>query len=178
MIDLRAVRRYSRALFELARKKSVLEKTDPALLRACELTEKHPEIGHLILNSTISLAEKEDFLEKILGPETEPLVTEFLKVLVRKKRFRELPAIQEEFHKTFEKHQGIQEVLVISAREFPEAYEEKLKAILKRKTGFEIRLQKKTDPGLIGGFILRFDGSEINASFRARLEAIRQSLMD
>ncbi len=177
MIDHRAVARYARALFGLAEKRGELEALDRDFTNVRRLVDGHAEITHLVSNSTIAFAEKEDFLEKIVPAEISHLLLHFLKVLVKKKRFRELTAIQDAFHRLFEKKQGIQEVRVVSAAELSNAQEKKLQEVLKKKLNAQIRLVPTVDPNLIGGLILRFDGTEINASIRNRLEELRQKLM-
>ena len=52
----------------------------------------------------------------------------------------------------------------------------RLEKVLEKKFRSEIRLTAKTDPDMIGGLILRFGGNEMNASFRSRLDALRQAL--
>jgi F-type H+-transporting ATPase subunit delta len=176
MKDLRAVHRYCRALYELAEKAGKLDVMDDQLLAVRKLVDKHPEISNLVSNSTITLAEKEDFLSKIVPADTLPVLINFLKVLVKKKRFRELAAIQEEFHRDYEKQCGIEEVTVISAVPLSAENAAKLKETLKLKLKSDIQLIAKTDSKIIGGLILRFGGQEINASFRARLDSLHQLL--
>ena len=53
----------------------------------------------------------------------------------------------------------------------------KLLTLLNKKLASEIRLSVKTDASLIGGLVLRFDGREIDASFKNRLREIRQKLL-
>ena len=173
MIDLRASHRYARALFELAEKGNQLDRIDDQLLDVHGLVKKYPEISSLISNSTIPLAEKEDFLEKIIPSDTLLLLMHFLKVLVKKKRFGELSFIQKTFHRLYEKKRRIEEVTVVSAVPLSDSNAAKLEKILETKFKSEIRLAAKTDPDMIGGLILRFGGNEINASFRSRLEALR-----
>lgn len=177
MIDHRAIHRYARALFELALDRGELETIDRHFIRVRELVNQHREISHLVSNSTISLAEKEDFIGKIVPSDLPVTLLNFLKVLIKKKRFNELVFIQADFHKLAEKKQGIREVEAVTAAALSERTENKLREALKRKLRSEIRLITKVDPDLIGGFILRFDDSEINSSFRGRIEEIRQSLI-
>ena len=54
MIDYKIGRRYASALFDLALSLGQTEIVDRDLRRVCELLAKHPEISHLVLNSTIS----------------------------------------------------------------------------------------------------------------------------
>ena len=176
-MDSTAISRYTRALFQLAEKQNILGQAEKDLSKVCELVRQHPEISHLVLNSTIAQAEKEDFIEKVFPAQTSKLVVEFLKVLVKKKRFSELLWIQKEFHRLYEKKQGIQEVKAITAVPMSGANQEKLKAVLKRKLAREIRLVTETDPDVLGGFILQFDGMEIDAAYKTRLLEMKQILM-
>jgi F0F1-type ATP synthase delta subunit len=41
----------------------------------------------------------------------------------------------------------------------------------------EIRLIPSTDPELLGGFVLRFAGKEIDCSYKNRLHEIQQKLL-
>ena len=176
MIDLRAAHRYARALFELAEKTGKLDLVDDQLLAVRDVVRKYPEISNLISNSTITIAEKEDFIGKIIPADTIPLVVNFLKVLIKKKRFSELPFIQETFHRLYEKKRRIEEVLLVSAVPLSGPNAARLEKVLETKFKSDIRLVAKTDPNMIGGLILRFGGNEVNAGFRSRLEALRQAL--
>lgn len=176
MIDLRAVRRYSKALYEMSERAGTSDAIDDQFVAFKELAAKHHEISNLLSNSTISLAEKEDFVSKIVPQGTNLLLVNFLKVLVKKKRFAELRWIQEEFHRLYEKQRRVEEVTAISAVPLSEANRARLEEMLAAKLKSDIRLVTKTDPKMIGGLVIRFAGHEINAGFRSRLESIAQLL--
>jgi len=176
LIDSTAVDRYARALLGLAEERKILPQVEKDLARVRQFVSQYPEISHLVLNSTISHAEKEDFIGKIIPSDVNPLVLEFIKVLMKKNRFRELGFIQERFHRLYEKHQGIEEVTCITAVPLNAAIQEKLKTVLKRRLKSEILLTTETDPRILGGMILRFSGQEIDGSFRGRLDELRQML--
>ncbi len=176
MIDLRAAHRYSRALFELAEKANNLDLIDDQLVAVLGVVRQYPEILRLISNSTVTVAEKEDFIGKIIPADTLPLLVNFLKVLIKKKRFVELSFIQETFHRLYEKNRRIEEVVVVSAVPLSSSNADRLEKLLEKKFKSDIRLDLKTDSEMIGGLIIRFSGNEINASFRSRLDALRQAL--
>ena len=132
-LDMRAIYRYSRALYELAEKSGQLDKIEAQLTEIRHLVEKHLEITNLVSNSTITLAEKEDFISKIVPAGTLPLLINFLKVLIKKKRFRELALIQKNFHRLYEKQRRIEEVVVVSAVPLSHENSAKLKETLKEK---------------------------------------------
>jgi len=177
MIDHRAVSRYTLALFALAEERKLTGAVDKELLLVREILDKYPEVTQLVRNSTVAFDEKADFLEKIFPSSLSLLTRNFLKVLVKKKRFGETGAIQEAFHRFYEKTQGLKEIIAITRSPLSADVEIRLRQVLEKKLNAKIRLISETDPGMIGGLVLRLSGTEINASFKERLFQIRQSLM-
>ena len=176
MIDHRASQRYARALFGLSEKAGALEKVENGLEEVLGLVRKHPEITRLVSNSTVSFSEKEDFLDKIIPSSVPRVVLEFLKVIAKKKRFREFEAMRFDFRKLYEKKRGIREVTAISAIPLSKRVEDKLVRVLKARLNADIRLLKETNPKLIGGLILRFEDTEIDASYKTRILELKQML--
>lgn len=177
MKDLRASNRYAGALFSLAEERDELSKVEQDLAAVSRVLEEHPQITRIVWNSTISAQDKEAALEKIFGRMVSPVVLNFLKLLIKKNRFSEIASIQKSFHTRFEAKKKIREVTVLVSRSLTEEAEKKLRALLNKKLASEIRLAVKTDPSLIGGLVLRFDGREIDASYKNRLREIRQKLL-
>ncbi len=187
MSDATAVGRYTRALFELSEKEGFLAETDARLHGLAKILEAQPKVLLLITNPTLTNEEKYALALAALAGEKSLLLERFLRVLIEKKRFALLPEIQKTFHALFERKQGVQEVVMLSAEPLSSGFLEILKAVLTRKlrasplasgpeARTEIRLIPKTDRALLGGFILRFNGKEIDCSFRNRLHEIRQQL--
>jgi F-type H+-transporting ATPase subunit delta len=176
MSDVIAADRYTRALFELAEKEGRLAEIDAGLHAFVKILKSQPKVLLLMENPTLTNQEKGALALKALAGEKSGLLERFLRVLIDKKRFALLPEIQKIFHGRFEKKQGLQEVEMFSAVPFSFEVLEKFKATLAKKLRSEIRLIPRTDHGLLGGFILRFDGKEIDCSFRNRLHEIQQKL--
>ncbi len=171
-----AAGRYTRALFELAEKEDHLAEIDAGLHALAKILETQPKVLLLMANPTLTESEKCALALKLLGNTPSRLLERFLHVLIDKKRFAILPEVQKIFHSRFEKKQGVQEVEMLSAVPFSSETREKFKAALTKKLRTEIRLIPKTDRDLLGGFILRFDGKEIDCSFKNRLYEIQQKL--
>lgn len=177
MSDATAVSRYTKALFQLAEKERCLAEVDQVLGQVAALLQSYPQIFLLISNPTLSEEEKSAVAESVLSADAPELLRRFFKVLIEKRRFALLPAIQILFHGLFEKNQGIQEVEMASAVSFSPGFLEKLQNVLKKKLRSEIRLIPKTESDLLGGFVLRFDGKEIDCSFKNRIDEIQQKLL-
>lgn len=177
MMDYLVIRRYARAFFQLVEERHLLEAVEKEFLQLVALLERYPEITHLVLNPTISETEKEDFIEKILSPDISDRLICFVKTLIKKRRFRELPFIQKEFHRLYEIKKGIQEVLVETAVPLTEKNKERLREVLEKKLQRQIRLLTQIRPEIIGGMILRFNGTEINAGYQNHLQELKQRLL-
>jgi len=176
MIDWRAAQRYARALFALAVEHQVLEKIDRDLDSLFALLARYPEVSRLMLNPTLSQDQKEEVLRKLTPTDFAELLITFVKVLVRKGRFKELAGIKKLYRHLLEEQQGIEEVEILTARPLSAALAEKFHAGMSKKLNSKIRLIQKEQPDLIGGFILRFGGKEINTSYRRRLSDLKQLL--
>jgi len=169
--------RYAKALFEIAEGKGATEAVNQELGAFSGVVRKNPIVLKLVHNSAVSTAEKELFLEKILNGKTSSLFLNFLKVLLSKKRLADLEIIQVEFQRIFEEKQGLKEVSVISAVPLSEAFKARLSAHLCKALKAKIRMLSEVRPKILGGIILRFGHHQYNASFRNRLETIRQRLL-
>jgi F-type H+-transporting ATPase subunit delta len=169
--------RYAKALFDIAEEKGTVEAVNQELGAFSEAVSKNPIVLKLVRNSAVSTKEKELFLEKILNGKASPLVLNFLKVLLNKKRLADLGIIQLEFQRIFEQKQGIKEISVISAVPLSESFKTRLSAHLSKTLKTKIRMLSEVRPKILGGIILRFGHHQYNASFRNRLETIRQRLL-
>jgi len=177
MKDHRIGLRYARSLFELAETGKVLERVHEELRTATELVAKHPEISHLLMNTTIAREEKEDFVEKILPEKTSGLLINFIKVLIHKKRFQDLGLIQEKFQRLFEEKKGIQHVKVESPILLDQMLRARLTQALEKRMKREIILEPSVNPEMLGGLILDFEGMQIDASYRTQLKELKQTLL-
>ena len=177
MKDYRAALRYARALFGLADEKSLLEQIEKELGEAADLVSRYPETSHLLANATVSREEKEDFIEKILPAGFSNLLIHFFKVLVRKKRFRDLALVREAFHHLYEEKKGIQKVRVESPIPFDAELEKRLTQALEKKLKRTVYLETTVNPKLLGGLVLDFEGTQLDGSYRTFLHELKQRLL-
>lgn len=177
MSDVTLASRYTRALFELAKKENRIAEIDAGLRALAKVLKAQPKVLLLMANPTLTESEKCALALKLLDNDPSGLLGRFFRVLIDKKRFTLLPAIQKIFHDLFEKEQGVQEVEMVSAAPLSQGFLEKLRTVLTKRLRSTIRLIPTTDRGLLGGFILRFNGKEIDCSFRNRLYEIQQKLV-
>jgi len=169
--------RYAAALFETAEEKGCLADISQELTAFHQAVQHNPNVQRLVLNSAVSAAEKETFLQKILAGKASDLFFNFLKVLLNRKRFSDLGDIQVEFQRMHEKKQGIREVSVISAVPLSDSFKMRLTSELEKTLDQKVHMLSQVNPKILGGIIFRFGHHQYNASYRHRLETIHQRLL-
>ena len=176
MRDTRAAQRYASALFGLAMADGVLDEQEEELTRVLKRLSEEKSLWHFLMNPVIGWRVKEEILKKFSGRCSVHFL-DFIRVLIRKNRFSLLPDIQKLFHLLYEKQKGIREVRLISARALKSETENRIREVLKTKLRSEIRLIPEVNPKILGGFVVQFEGREVDLSFASRLKEIRHSLL-
>ncbi len=178
MKDSVAAERYARAIFAVAKEKNSLEPVENSFASFVARLKSEPKISAVMNNPAISAKEKITFSKAVLGSTAPSILLDFFSVIIEKKRFALLPEIQETFHMSFEKYSGIQEVKVLSAVSLSPSFLNRLQETLAKKLKTKIRLLTSVQKDLLGGFVVRFAGKEIDCSFKNRLDEIKQKLFD
>jgi F-type H+-transporting ATPase subunit delta len=168
--------RYARALFATALKKNALEPLDEDFEQFLKILEAQPEFKSFILSPPVYTRDKRALITNTLGETAHPILTQFLLLLVDKKRFQYVEEMAEEYKKLYEGHIGVVEVKVITAVPLDNAPEQKLIAKLEAQTNKKIRLKKSVDPRIIGGMILVMENKIIDGSVKSNLEKFKSNL--
>jgi F-type H+-transporting ATPase subunit delta len=101
----------------------------------------------------------------------------FIALLVRKNLFRRVDAVIAGIERELDRRRGIVPVLIESVQPVDSGFEEGLAGAIKRRTGAkDIRIEKRINPGLIGGFRLRMEDEVIDASVRFQLQKMAAGL--
>jgi F-type H+-transporting ATPase subunit delta len=87
-----------------------------------------------------------------------------------------LGAINDFYQKLADELKGIARATVTSAGELSADAVERLRAVLSKRTGKDIVLEVKQDPGLIGGLITQIGDLVLDGSIRTQLLNMRESL--
>ncbi len=101
----------------------------------------------------------------------------FARLLVRKGRTALATDIASEFHILLEEQQGISRAHATTAVPLTDAERETLTESLREQTGNQIVLETDVDPAMLGGVIVQIGDRLVDASTRAKLEALRQNLV-
>lgn len=167
---------YAEALFGAALEDGVLETVRKELEELNGIFSESPEFLTMLSSPALTPAEKGGVLESTFEGKVEPHLYNFLRILADKGRANAFPGIYEEFCSLSRDHDGIILVEATTAVAMTDGQKAKLSAKLAAQTGKKIELVNIVDPDVMGGMILRYEGSEIDGSVRERMSALRRRL--
>lgn len=144
--------RYARALIGIARDNNKIDEYDAQLNSFLEACAAENALYDVLSNSNFS-AEKRckivaDIAEKL---KLEVTVQNFLKVLIKKRRFGLIKMIARVYHEMADEFQGRMPMKITSAVELPQEQYQKLQDVFGAKMGKKMVLNKKVDPKVLGG---------------------------
>jgi len=184
--DAGAARRYARALLDVA-----LAQKDEGLRadlgRLAGLYAAHAELRHVLLHPALPAEKKRAVVAALWGQPTRQagaavqgrpseLLLRLLDLLVQRDRVELLPLIAQAYGRLWNAQRGVVEAEAVSARELDEAEARGVSAAAARATGKQVELERRVDPSLMGGMLLRMGGRIYDGSVRARLRALRERL--
>jgi F-type H+-transporting ATPase subunit delta len=171
-----AARRYAQAVFDLAKEAGSLDEwlADLKTLNSLfgdEKTVNMLEDPKLTRDAQYKIVD--DLVAKV---QVDPLVGNFIKLLVQRGRLASLPRIVEIFGEMYNREKGIVIADVITAIPLDDAHRKEVADRLARITGKTIELRLHTDPSILGGIVTRIGDELIDASVASQLAQLAERL--
>ncbi len=178
MREERVARRYARALFQAAVQQQAVEEVGNAFQELLRTLEEQPALQQLLRNPLMARERKQQLVQQALGAQTHPLLASLLNLSVRKRRESLLEEVYREYSNLYDEHLGILRVQATTARPLDEMQERALIRSLEQRTGKTVVLDKRVDPSLIGGIVVRIGDTVIDGSLRGQLQRLRHYLLN
>jgi F-type H+-transporting ATPase subunit delta len=176
MNDSKISVRYSRALFQLALEKKILDKVNQDMILISEVC-KTPETKEFLQSPIIRPSKKTSVFHKMLEGNIEKITLSLIDLVVKNGRERNLPAIARVFMHETMKYNGITESVLTTAVKVNPKVKKEITDLISEVFSTKVELQEIIDPEIIGGFILRVDDNYIDASIKNKLRKIRKELL-
>lgn len=171
-------RRYARALLELGIEHKNLDKLNEQLGALGRVYTANADLSSVLLNPSIKLEERRAVVRAIAAKYSlEPMLLNFALLLMDKDRFRQIPAISEEFSRLVDEKKGNVRADVTSATQLSPLQQNALKKALADMTGKNVLLETQVDPKLIGGAVTRVGGVIYDGSVRTQLQKMREAIL-
>jgi F-type H+-transporting ATPase subunit delta len=177
MIEGSLGRRYTKALFELA-KESRQEEAIGRQIEQFLTLYSGSRLEGVLNNPAFELDSRKQILLEIANRlQLSPVSRHFLSLLLERDRLTYLPAIVATYRQTLNEAKGRIEAKVVAATSLEAPLLERLTAALQRISGKEIVLHQEADAALIGGLLLELEGKIYDGSVRSQLEKMKQRIV-
>ena len=135
-----------------------------------------PKLKADLQNPLIPLDQKKSNLRKKAGLDGAPAaLTNFLDLLLSKKRMDLLPLILARFEQSLEESQGVMKAFVKSASQLDQAAKQDIEKKLSQIFGKKMKIETSVDPELLAGVIIKAGDTLIDGSLRNKLKNLKAS---
>lgn len=167
---------YAQALYSLAkeegRDKIILDQMDVL----CHAFEEEPEFLRLLSAPNLPKAERCDILDNSFREQVEPYLLNFMKLLTEKGYARHFPDCCKAYRAEYNADHGILPVRAVTAVPLTNSQIQKLTDKLEQVTGKSVQIINRTDPSVLGGVRLDYDGKRVDGTVQSRLDTISSLL--
>ncbi|MFW6089298.1 MAG: ATP synthase F1 subunit delta [Gemmatimonadota bacterium] len=171
-------RTYADTLLELAEKDAGAKEWLEMLSEVVGLYESSSRFAAFLDTPRVSEEDKEGVLREVFGAGYPENFVRFLLVVLRKRRQRMLPQIDEAARDLLNERTGRLHATVTLMSEPDEDFRREIERELSRVLDREVDADFRTDPRLVGGMVVRAGDRVLDGSVRRRLQTLRRSLLE
>jgi F-type H+-transporting ATPase subunit delta len=176
MIEGSLSRRYTKALFQLAREGGQ-EDTIGREIEEFYQSFSASDLKKVLTNPAFGIGSRKSILVQVAKSlQLSLLTTHFLSLLLERDRLTYLSAIVSCYRRLLDEAKGRVEAKVVGASWLDTAMVERLREVLHGISGKEVVLHQETDPRLIGGVVVELGGKIYDGSVRTQLEKMKERI--
>jgi F-type H+-transporting ATPase subunit delta len=166
---------YARSLFEVAQDQDKLDEVRDELGAFADALSETRDLQVFFFSPYFSTSEKEDGLERVVSG-ADPVVMNFLKLLIEKHRMPVLFRIRATYDALWEEENKLLPVQITSAVELDDKIVSQLGDRIAEQTDRKVDISANVDPDILGGIVVQVGNSVLDASVRNRLEQLRRQV--
>jgi len=171
-------RRYSKALFQLSKEKSDLQRRKFALKLIADLFNRHKRLATFFRLSHVPVVTKKNILQSALKDVEDETLIAFLCLLLDKRRFIYLLEIVRCYEEMADEEMGLLEGTLKTAYPLEQSMMDKMRMALEKKFNKNVVLKEKICPKAIGGGMLFIDNKYVDFSLRGKLQKLKTHLFE
>lgn len=169
-------RRYSQALFEVGKEENKLDEYLEEIKLIGDVCSEYKDFFELLKTPKISISEKKDVFEETFEGKISKEVSNFLKIILDKRRINNIFEITKEYEKLVDKHNGVVKADAYTTTPLEEETLKLLEENLSKTTDKKVKLTNKIDETLIGGVKIILGDKVIDGTLKKKLTNIESSL--
>jgi len=170
---------YARALYELAKENSELNKVEDGMNGMKTLLSDSSDFKEMILNPTVTIEEKNKVIIRIVDQYSFcQTLKKFLIFLTSKNRLFFLNQIIDSFSVLVSSNKGELKAKLLSSKELSKTELEKIRNELSKDFQSPIKIDYKHDPDLIAGLIIQIGSVMIDTSIKTKLKQLQKNMIE
>lgn len=174
MSGSRAAIRYAKAILQRADEANLVDAIFADMQKVKATLADHKELRVVLKSPVVKAEDKKAVLLQIFDAQSYQ-TKELIEVLVKNHRTDILGDVAESFMKLYNEAKGVKVAQVTTAVPLSSELEAQVLSKVKQITGSDhVSLESTIDPSIIGGFILRVDDLQYNASIANKLGNIKR----
>ncbi len=141
---------------------------------------KVPDLRRMVTaaDDVVGPFEKKKLLQTALGNQISPELSRFFTLLNQRGRMALVEDILRDFITIYRRSIGIRKAHLVTVNEPSERLLQRLRALVKQKTGDDVIIEVSVDPSIVGGFVFDLDEYLMDASVKHQLDLIREEFIE
>lgn len=176
MPDLRAAKRYAKALFDAASKASMVDSVCDDFATIVAILEKHEKFNEVMLSPEVQREDKIKLIESLFDDRVTAITLAMLRLILTKGREAELTAIQSELEGMRKTDQHMVSVRIESAFELSAEEKQMLVRKAEELSGRRADAAFFTNSSLIGGVLIQFETVIYDGTLKGQLQRLKDQL--
>ena len=171
-------RRYAKALYKYAQEHNCTQQIYIDTQRIEEVFATHPALTKAMGNPSLSTSQKEELLAMAAGSEAHNAILRFINLVILNHREDFFRTTMLAYQDIYRQENNIARVTIVTATTLSDDIIERIKNLLKQQLNKELEFIYEIDPNLIGGFVLRVESMQLDASIQNELKKLRVKLLN
>lgn len=170
----KASRRYTTALYEVAKEKGKLEEVKKDINFAIDLITSNRDLDLFFSSPVIPKQKKLEVVKSVFGDNISELTSDFMNLLLEKRRGDLTLEIFRDFIKLNKEKEGVVDVNIKTTIELSDSEKTAMKTKIDSYTKRNSILNFEIDKSIIGGFVAKIDDTILDASIKRQLELLKE----
>ncbi|MBP3763878.1 MAG: ATP synthase F1 subunit delta [Bacteroidales bacterium] len=173
MNDFRINTHYAKALLLLATERDAVDRVADDMRMVSEVMSENRELAVVLGNPTVKGDKKAAIVDALFGSRVCDTTAAFLRFAVRKNRSVNLRGIGDAYVDMWREYRGVVFSDLVTHQPIDDTARRMVTQMVEDYTGRKVELHDRTDPKMLGGYKLEFDGKMYDARIRTKIRKLR-----
>jgi len=171
-------KRYAQALFDLSLENRIDEKVAADMRLVGRVLTENRELRRIMANPVLNGSKKIKILDRLFRERLNELSLRFFSLIIRKGREVYLESICLAFENIYKNYKNVVGAELITATKSDDKIKKLVVGKLKAITDKDIELKEIVNEDIIGGFVVRLEDYQYDASVTTQLRRLRKNYAD